>query len=364
MPAIVTPHRDHGRASSGDGAATGATLRPVKRMAAVAAIAVLGLVGLLVQTGALAAGGLLLEQAGDPDEDVRTRGRDAVWLGHAWVDGRRTTADVAALAARLRCTGVRDLYVHAGPLADDGSLDPGRRPQARQLLADLRRLAPGVRVSAWLGNVVGDDRLDLADATSRERVVAGAGSVLDEGWDGVHYDLEPLPDGDPGFLDVLEHTRTLTRSRGAVLSVAAEPVEPVLGLHRVADVVRPQWWSTDYLSDVAARVDQVALMSYDTGMPSEVLYRGFVARQARLALSAVPADVDLLIGAPAFHTDDLGHREAAETVAAAVDGARVALADGHADRAAYGVALYADFTATENDWQAYQDRWVRRPPCS
>ena len=58
----------------------------------------------------------------------------------------------------------------------------------------------------------------------------------------------------------------------------------------------------------------------------------------------------LLVGAPAFHTDDLGHKAVAETVRAAVLAARLALAGADAPHRPFGIALYADFTATEQDW--------------
>src|SRR4051794_6330656 len=65
-----------------------------------------------------------LDAEREADRIARTHGRDAVWLGHAWVDGRRGEVDVAALARRLCDTGVRDLYVYTGPLGADGRMDP------------------------------------------------------------------------------------------------------------------------------------------------------------------------------------------------------------------------------------------------
>jgi len=61
---------------------------------------------------------------------------------------------------------------------------------------------------------------------------------------------------------------------------------------------------------------------------------------------------------PAFHTDDLGHQESAETVAAAVHGVRLGL--GRDTRQRFGVALYVDFAATDSDWQSYRDGWALR----
>ncbi|QMU76304.1 hypothetical protein GXW83_11670 [Streptacidiphilus sp. PB12-B1b] len=301
------------------------------------------------------AGGLWADDAGTPPAHARSRGGDAVWLGHAWVDGRKDEADVLALAARLRGTGVHDLFVHTGPLADDGTLDPALYPRAAWLVRALHRAAPGIRVQSWLGDTVDSegpgldpDRVDLTGAV---------GQVLDAGFDGVQLDLEPVHSGDPGFLRLLARVHALTGARGRVLSVSVPQIDPLPGLHAVAGLLtgHPKWWSSGYLAQVAARVDQVAVMAYDTGMPLPSLDSGYVEQQTALALDAVPPSVDLLIGLPAYHADALGHVASAETVAAAIRGVRLA----DRGRAGFGVALYADFTATAQDWAAYRADWVR-----
>jgi hypothetical protein len=70
-----------------------------------------------------------------------------------------------------------------------------------------------------------------------------------------------------------------------------------------------------------------------------------------------PERVDLLMGLPAYHTDDIGHHESAETVAAAVRGARLGLGRKDADRERFGVSLYVDYAATDDDWSAYRTGW-------
>jgi hypothetical protein len=102
--------------------------------------AVLALVGaglipvLLVGAGFIA---LLGEDAGSLPATVPVGGNDGLWLGHAWIDGRRTAADLDTLAGRLHQAGIRDVFVHVGPLSDDGSLNPALRPRARWLLTGV-----------------------------------------------------------------------------------------------------------------------------------------------------------------------------------------------------------------------------------
>ena len=60
----------------------------------------LGLAVLLVVPAVTGAVALRAQYAGVPGDDTRTRGRDAYWLGHAWVDGRKNDEDLDAFARR------------------------------------------------------------------------------------------------------------------------------------------------------------------------------------------------------------------------------------------------------------------------
>jgi hypothetical protein len=325
-----------------------------RRLAVVAAVAVVT----LLAPFAVSAIALRVAYMGDLDPRARTHGRDAVWLGHAWVDGRRSVADVVALSGRLRGTGVRDLYVHTGPLGTDGRLDPLLAPAASWTVRSLHAAISGVRIQAWLGQRTDPNALDLDDPATRGRVVDSARQALDLGFDGVHYNFEPVPDRDTGLLDLLERTRAMAHRRGAVVSMAAHHIAPLAGMSSIDDLVigHTKWWSSGYVRQVADRLDQIAIMSYDTAFPIRSLYGGYVHRQTDLALKAVPPQTDLLMGLPAFHTHGLDHYPSAETVAAAIRGVRLGL--GHKNRERFGVALYVDFAATDSDWRAYRQAWL------
>ncbi|MEU6506835.1 hypothetical protein [Streptomyces sp. NPDC046942] len=307
---------------------------------------------------------LRVNYTGTPEQGTTTRGRDAVWLGHAWVDGRKKDQDVRELAQRLKCTGIRDLYVHSGPLEDDGTLPASAYPRARWLISAVHRELPGVRVQAWLGDQLATESPDgmrLERAATRTAILASTRRVLAAGYDGVHVDLEPLHSGDRHYLGLLDELRTLTRARHALLSVAAHQIDPLPAFHSFWGTTtgHPKWWSQAYFGQVARRVDQIAVMSYDTMQPLQSLYGGYVAQQTSLALEVTPKTTDLLMGLPFYHENRFGHWAHAETVPAAVRGVRLGLSRTDAHRARFGVALYVDFAATEADWRAYQENWVR-----
>ncbi|MEU4879063.1 hypothetical protein AB0G19_01170 [Streptomyces althioticus] len=307
---------------------------------------------------------LRVNYMGDPADGTHTRNRDAMWLGHAWVDGRKKDADVTALAGRLRDTGVRDLYVHTGPLEHDGTLPKSVYPRARWFIDAVHRELPGVRVQAFLGDVLangGPEGLELSDAATRAEVVRSAGQVLDTGYEGVHMDLEPLHSGDEHYLDLLDDLRKLTKDRDAQLSVAAHQIDPLPHLHSVAGLVadHPKWWSQEFFGQVARRVDQIAVMSYDTARLFESTYGGYVAQQTSLALEVTPPTTHLLMGLPFYYENNPSHWGHAETVAAAVRGARLGLSRTDPDRELFGLAPYIDFAATETNWKEFEDGWVR-----
>jgi hypothetical protein len=306
---------------------------------------------------------LRINYAGDPADGTRTRDRDALWLGHAWVDGRKKDADVTALARRLKDTGIRDLYVHSGPLEHDGTLPKSVYPRARWFIDAVHEKLPGVRVQAFLGDVLASENSEgmlLNDPDTRAAVVRSARQVLDTGYEGIHLDLEPMPSGDRDFLALLDSLRRETRSRDAQLSVAAHQIDPLPNLHTVFGLFteHPKWWSQEFFGQVARRVDQIAVMSYDTAQPLEGTYGGYVAQQTSLALEVTPPSTDLLMGLPFYYESNFDHWGHAETVPAAVRGVRLGLSRTDADRARFGVALYIDFAATEADWRAYKEDWV------
>ncbi|WP_101783419.1 hypothetical protein [Nonomuraea indica] len=317
------------------------------RLVALALVVVVALVGLV-------AGAFRVQFTGAPAGWAKSTGHDALWMGHMWVDGRRAEADVAALAVRLRTTGIRDLYVHAGPFEADGRLDPAKYPNARDLVAWVRRHLPGVRVSAWLGQKV-DGTLDLDDARSRANVLDGVREIMKTGFDGVHYNFEPLGSGDEEFLDLLDRTRPLTR----LLSTSTPQIEPYPLMRPATRAVldHDKYWSRAYFRSVAERVDQVAVMAYDSGMPLESLYGGHVVRQAVLALDLVPRDRQLFVGAPAYHDHGLPRGDQAESVAVTARAVKLALSE-HGRRERFGLAMYVDFAATEEDWREYATHWL------
>lgn len=233
-------------------------------------------------------------------------------------------------------------------------MNTAKYPNAGNFLQWWRKELPAVRVSAWLGQKV-DGFLDLDNSTTRQNILGSVQQIIAKGFDGIHYNFEPIGSGDDEFLDLLDRTRPLTR----LLSTSTPQIEPYPLMRPVARLVisHDKYWSERYFGEVAKRVDQVAIMTYDSFLPTQSLYGGHVVRQAELGLALTPATTSLVIGAPAYHDHGVPYLDASESVAIAAEGARLALT-GHGRRPGFGLALYVDFAATEEDWREYRTGWA------
>lgn len=278
----------------------------------------------------------------------------AAWVTHRWVAAPVDPDGLDALADRLRTAKLTDVYVHVGPLNGDGTLPLSRAPYAKEFAAALHERLAGLRVQAWLGQVEagGGGPLDLGREGVRARVVASARRFMDLGYDGVHYDIEPIWTGDADFLSLLEATGRAAHADGKVLSVAAEELPLFPGADRVIGMLIPRYhpWTLGYHRRVAAHVDQLAVMTYDSAVPGAHLYQRFVARNTRLLAAALPEDVQLLIGVPSYADWNVGHWPA-ERPANALHGLRRGLArvpEGRRSRV--GWALYAEWTTDADEW--------------
>lgn len=296
-------------------------------------------------------------------DDVGSAGSNALWLGHAWVGETHTAADYDELAELLRTNEITDALFHVGPIEADGTIPTERFPNAGELAAELHDQLPRLRVQAWMGQneAARGGPLDLDDIEARERIVATAGQFLDLGFDGIHYNIEPIFPGDQRFLDLLTATRRLTERHGAVLSTATMELEAVPGAAGLGRwvVSRYHAWTLDYFAEVSERGDQVAVMTYDSAAPTDWLY-GALVREQTSRLARRLDDVQIFIGIPSYGDANLGHWPGAENVRSGVRGVRLGMADiDEADRSQIGIAVYAEWTTTAEEWRTYQQDWLR-----
>ncbi len=321
------------------------------------------LVRLLALTGVLGASALLYlayAPAGDAAPHPFNHDRNAVWLEHRWLERAQPEPAMEDLFRRMRSRGVLYLYPHLIPFDATGNLPPHDRNQMRAFLAAAHRVSADFKVLPWVGGLRGGYRrqrpgtLRLTDLTQRQRMVAEVRGLVDEGFDGVHLNIEPVDDGNDDFLALLRALRTAV-GPGRLLSVAATRPAP-LGLPRAPNFA----WSPEYYARVAAVVDQLVIMAYDTALPTPSLYRRYVqwaASSVAGALDQSRSKARVLMGVPTYEPYGFMHRAGVETPENALLGVVAGLRGLGAGGTFEGVAIYAEWTTDEYDWAVYERYW-------
>ena len=276
---------------------------------------------------------------------------NAVWIGHSWVATPPAPSALAALCALVRVHGLGEIYAHVGPLDGAGRIAEERSPDAGRFVNAFHAVCPGVRVLAWIGQVLPtwDGLFNLQGETERAALVRTAARFTAEGFDGVQYDLEPVADGDTAFLDLLRRTRVAI-GPNRWLAAASPALLPAGGLPALPHLRIPLTpWSGAYYGRVAALVNEVDPMLYDTSLRDPAAYTAFVAEQARDLTQALP-NVSLSFGIPAFSGRTAGFDDRVENLNTALTGVRQARPN-HAH-----VAIFALWTMTPAQWHVF-DRW-------
>ncbi|WUH96761.1 hypothetical protein OHR68_24705 [Spirillospora sp. NBC_00431] len=331
----------------------------VLRWTGWAAVYVLGLVALVF------AGAWVWWQ-----QEPRARGTEAnaLWARHQWVGEPHGDAEYRELARLLQRNRITDVFFHTGPFEADGTVPQSKYRYARQLIEAVRKYAPGVRAQAYLGQirvVDGDGVIDLDDPKVREQVLKTDAAFLDLGFDGIHYDFEPIYPDDGAFMELMRRTSELTRSRGRLLSVALEQqtlldeVQPVYKalLPRGGRYHEPPRPTEDFLREVAALADQVAIMTYDVALPTDSLTGWHFARHTRTTLELIGDRTTVFMGVPTYRP--LMHW--AEDLPVALRGVRRGIDDlERPPKRPYGVGVYADWTTGPDEWARYRDAWLPR----
>ncbi len=297
------------------------------------------------------------------------RGQNAVWLEHTWAGSPHRQSDIDNLAAQLKREQITYVFAHVGPLDSDGTISDQIEPYPEMFVSEMHAQAPGIKVFAWIGQLEAasggpaDEVVNLALAPTRLNIAATADRfVRHDGFDGVHYDIEPISNNNSHFLDLLIETRAALPA-GSMISVSAEKWAP--NAH-VADMLyhagrAGQWWTSYYLAAVASHVDQLAVMTYDSGMPNSQTYQIFVQQETKHILAAIDTakhPPQLLIGVPTYSGDSAWFHSSAENMTSALAGVTAGLNSSTYTSDFTGVAIYRFGVTSDSDWQVYDHIWL------
>ncbi len=285
------------------------------------------------------------------------RGKNAAWLGVEWVSDPHDAQAITTLANDLATRQIVYAFVYTSYLKQDSSFNP-TYSHAADFISTLKAAQPGIKILAWIGLPL--QFVALSDSNVRAKIVNFTTTIVGQyAFDGVQYDAEPVGDGDSNFVALLDETRQAI-GPNPVLSIAARTTWPIL-----PDAPWTRWlgsifWSASYYKQLARYVDQIALMTYDSGLGQPVLYRQwtrFQVIQTSNALAGLP--VELLIGVPTSEEESSSHHPAAENITSGLQGVIDGLNDFEAQpNAVTGVAIYPYWETDSNKWAVYNSLWL------
>ncbi len=283
------------------------------------------------------------------------RGENGLWLRYTWYFG--TDADTARLAQKLQREQIQYAYFHVRDVSPGGALRFHKPAPAGALTRALHRQVPSTKLLAWVyvGNSAGRGAVDLSKPAVRKKLAAEAIWLVTVcGFDGVQWDYEICPSGDANFRALLRETRAALPP-GKLLSAA-------VSLWLPGPLVHYGWTDADFAA-AAPLCDQMAVMCYDSGI---YLPRGYVwlVHQQVVHVSAAAwrgnPKCRVLFGLPTYAAGGLSHHAHAENIGMALIRVREGMADPKAaPQGVAGVALFADYTTQESEWDIYRRWWLR-----
>jgi spore germination protein YaaH len=323
---------------------------------------------MLLLVAALIAAGLIVRvtvarPATDFPGSHFNRGRNAAWLSVDWVNLPQAVGDIRAMADEAARRQIAYLYVYTSYLRANGEFNP-TFAYAAPFVRTVKQADPDMKVLAWIGvplQALAGNGIDLGDPAVRGKIVAFCARMVNEaGYDGIHLDPEPVEDGDTRILALLDEVRGAIGNH-AMLSISTRHIWP-LAPEAAWPLVGKVMWLADYYRQVAARVDQIALMTYDSTMPAPALYRAWTRFQV-IALSRAldGTHTEVLIGVPTSEEQTTTHQPQAENMASGLQGVIDGLNDADAQpQAITSVAIYPHWETSADEWASYESLWLGR----
>ncbi len=303
---------------------------------------------LLALLTALAWWGWVPNSFTDPACHVTSNG---AWIGVEWTSQPIDPRAIANLAQQATKQHLRYLFPFTTYVKADRSFSPSYT-YARAFVAAFHQHNQQTALLAWVG--LPHQHVEFANPQVRTTIITFIASLITTaGFDGVHINAEPIPNGDPDYLQFLDELR-LALAPTQLLSVASLPWASTLESALLP--ANPYRWTSSYYHAVASRVDQIVAMTYDSQAVVPALYRLWMREQVqgiRQSISDQP--IDLLIGISLSREVTSSHRPEVENLANGLAGLCAGLAKQTQDGASInGVALYAFWESDARDWQIWQ----------
>jgi len=283
----------------------------------------------------------------------KNTGKNGLWLRYFWYAGKETDlAQWDAMAKRLIDHQIKYAYFHMLTTAADGKLRSHHLDRAQKITSFVHKRAPETQVIAWvyIGSPATPDQVDLSKPAVRAALIQEMHWLTQEcGFDGVQWDYEFCASGDLGFVELMKESKA------------------ALAPDKLLCTATPMWypntlwgWDDKYFHTVASVSDQIAVMCYDSYFYSPSAYVWLLREQALHATTACEGTkCRVILGLPTYEDVTLSHHSRVESLRNALRGVYEGIHDDHFNDTTFdGIALFADYTTDEQEWQDYDRYWL------
>jgi len=283
------------------------------------------------------------------------RNENAMWLRHSWVDTDQSWESIADMVHGLEKHGIKSAYVHSGPIDPNGMVPDYRYVYAKQFLDRAKAINPKIQYYAWLGQK--RSLVDLDNKKIRKNIVKISRLLVgDIGFDGIHYDFEPVSGHDTGFINLVKETDTGITPRP--ISIAIEEYIPSIMTKALSIIAETKDnVSKELLLEIAPHIDQLVVMTYDTKMDDPWKY-SWLVKQEVIAITRLLPEMNIFIGVPTYDDQKPSFNPEAENISTGLNGVIAGLNSRRSIRDAIrGVAIYANWETDMEEWKVYRQLW-------
>ena len=297
-------------------------------------------------------------QTDSTDPPYFDSGTNGLWVGYQWLTGSnvRTGLPVTDLETEqflelIENQGIRYVFVRAGPILPSGEI--AQRPGV--FFHQLQHRDPDTMYLPW---VTGDsEQLDLSSPAWRKAFIDQLEQMRHQGVRGIHLNIEPVSDSEPGYLDLLHEIRSAL-GPSFFISHATRPA----GLWGVSfGDLKQHLWSGEFYRSTMTQTNQTVVMAYNTRLKQEMVYTAFVGHQTRLLVDwgcGLPGH-HVLVGIPAYEHAPRYSDPGTENIRNASRGIRSALNNaGDNVKCFDGVSVYAHWTTDHEEWADFRSYWI------
>ena len=290
-----------------------------------------------------------------PYYDSETNG---LWVGYQWLTGSNVRTgqpvpdyEIEQFLALIERQGIRYVFVRAGPVLPSGELT--HRPG--NFFYQLQQRDPDTVYLPWVtGNL---DHLNLSFPTWRQGFVDQLEQLKEQEVRGIHLNIEPVSDSEPGYLDLLREIRS-ELGPSFFISQATRPA----GLWGVSfGDLKQHLWSREFYRSTMAQTNQTVVMAYNTRLKQEMIYTAFAKHQTSLLVdwACGLSGHHVLIGIPSYEHAPGYSDPTTENIRTASRGIRSALNNaGDNVKCFHGVSVYAHWTTDPDEWADFRTHWI------